>query len=412
MEKRNYAIIGSGISGLSAAYILHKKYNITLFEASCKLGGHTNTKYANDGTPIDTGFIVFNEQNYPYFCKFLDALGVTSIQSNMSFAYFDSKKNTGYSSDFPGGVFSTKKHCFSPSFYRFLWDIHRFNTISKQALLHLSNDQTIQEYLERHGFSHRLINEYVLPMGAAIWSTSQRDMASFPAKSFLSFWNNHSLLQFFNRPIWRTITGGSQKYIDAVIQQTKISTFLNHPIHRIDRSDSHVTLYGTSSEPMDFDGVIIATHADQALRMLSKPSKNEQNLLKEWRYSKNNTVLHTSDQHLPKHRSAWASWIYTRDNDNEMSATYWMNRLQSLKNTTNYFVTLNSHADIPNSAQLFSTVYEHPIMAEASMNTQSQLPSLNGYMNTYFCGSYFGNGFHEDGIASSVAVGKALGCSF
>ena len=352
------------------------------------------------------------KKNYPNFCKFIDKLDVASIESNMSFAYHDSRSNCGYSSDFPSGLFSTKKNIVSPSFYKFLYEIHRFNTISKKEYSHIPTNLTIYDYLCSHGFSQRLIHEYVIPMGAAIWSTCQKDTLHFPAKTFLSFWDNHCLLQFLNRPKWRTIQGGAQKYIDAVINTTKLNYFTNHPIKKIDRHSNHVTLYGETSGPMEFDLVVIATHADQALRMLSAPSPDESQLLGAWSYSSNKTTLHTATDTLPSNRSAWASWIYTRQKDEQMTATYWMNRLQSLSTNTDYFVTLNSNNEIQRDSVIYNTTYEHPMMTSKSIESQLNLKKLNGVMNTFYCGSYFGNGFHEDGISSSVTIGNMLQCPF
>ncbi len=408
---KKIAIVGSGISGLSAAYILNKKYNVTLFESGDRLGGHTNTVTLDNGLSIDTGFIVFNSINYPYFCKFIKELDVKTIESNMSFAYFNSESSYHYSSDFPKGLFSTRKNIFSPSFYYFLYEIIRFNRLGKQYNDLVESDITISEFLTRHGFSNKFINEYVIPMGAAIWSTSQSDTHHFPAKTFLSFWNNHHLLQLFNRPKWRTIEGGSKNYINAVVKKINLNYHLNHPIKRIDRSEHKITLHGANSSHV-FDGVVIATHADQALKMLAAPSQQEQALLGQWQYSTNKTDLHQSSSIVPKQRDGWASWIYTRFNDDEMTASYWMNRLQALHTSIDYFVTLNAQQRIPAEDIHYSTVYEHPMMTKDSIATQSSLHSLNGYMNTYFCGSYFGNGFHEDGIHSAVQVGKVLGCPF
>ena len=405
------AIIGSGISGLSAAYILSQKYNITLFESGEKLGGHTNTITPTNGPPVDTGFIVFNDKNYPHFCKLIEKLGVESIASNMSFSYYNHRQGQGYASDLPWGLFSTPRHALSPSFYYFLSQIIRFNKIAQQAIATVEDNETIQSFLLHHGFSQRLIDEYVIPMGAAIWSSTQNDTYQFPAKTFLSFWDNHGLLQLFNRPQWRTIKHGSQSYIDAIVNQINLSHTLNHPIERIERTSQHVTLYGPSG-PHTFDAVVIATHADQAYAMLQSPTPEETQTLGQWRYSKNKTVLHSSTSVLSSKRTAWASWNYARNNDDSISTTYWMNRLQSLPTTTDYFVTLNPPDSIPNNDTFYSTTYEHPLMTKTSIQTQKKLPQLNGALNTYYCGSYFGNGFHEDVIASAIAVGEALGCTF
>jgi len=409
MKIQRIAVIGSGISGMSAAYLLSQKYDITLFEANHRLGGHTNTVKTNDGQAIDTGFIVFNEKNYPYFCKFLDQLNVASHASDMSFAYLNQASGYAYSSDVPYGLFSTKSNMISPAFYGFIYNILRFNKMAKHAISTVSATESIDGFLKRHRFNDKFCNEYVLPMGAAIWSTSQNDIRHFPAKLFLSFWDNHGLLQVRNRPQWRTVTGGSQQYIHAVIKKTNLNYHTNTPIHRIERTDNNVTLFGPKT-PQIFDAVVIATHANQAYNMLAQPSSLENRLLGPWNYSKNTTILHTSPIVAPKQRSAWASWIYTRHNDNKMSASYYMNRLQNIQSQKDYFVTLNASKSIPSDAIQYETNYEHPIMTTASVNTQTMLSELNGHQNTYYCGSYFGNGFHEDGIVSSIAIGRQLGC--
>lgn len=407
---KKLAIVGSGISGLSAAYLLSQKFDITMYEANQTLGGHTNTVLTPENVPVDTGFIVFNKKNYPNFCTFIDQLGVESIESDMSFAYFDRLKNRGYSSDFPRGIFSSKKNLFSPSFYYFLYQITQFNKTAKASIHQIDERITIMDFLKDNGFSQRLIDEYVIPMGAAIWSTSQNDTYQFPAKSFISFWENHCLLQILDRPKWRTIKGKAEQYINALIKKINLNYYVNHPIHNIKRELNTVILYGPNGTQETYDGVVIATHADQALRMIESPTQLEQRILKKWKYSKNQTVLHTSTTGLPAKQSGWASWIYTRENDNTMSATYWMNRLQSLPTNTQHFVTLNPTLEIPKNNQLYSTLNEHPMMTQAAVDTQKDLPKLNGINNTYFCGSYFGHGFHEDGIASAIDVGKALGC--
>ena len=407
---KKLAIVGSGISGLSAAYLLNQKFDITMYEANSTLGGHTNTVLTPENVAVDTGFIVFNEKNFPNFCNFIDQLGVESIESDMSFAYFDRLKNRGYSSDFPSGLFSTRGHLLSPSFYHFLYQITRFNKIAKAEIRNMDHTMTILDFLKKHGFSQRLIDEYVIPMGAAIWSTSQNDTYQFPAKSFISFWENHCLLQILDRPKWRTIAGGSKKYIDALIKKINLNYFVNHPIYNIKRESNNVILYGPNGAQDMYDGVVIATHADQALNMIESPTQLEQSTLGKWQYSKNHTTLHTSTKGLPANQSGWASWIYTRENDNTMSATYWMNRLQSLPSNTHHFVTLNPTHDIPKKNQLYTTLNEHPMMTQPAISTQRDLPKLNGINNTYFCGSYFGHGFHEDGISAAVEVGKALGC--
>ena len=310
----------------------------------------------------------------------------------MSFSYYNQRKKEGYSSDFPAGIFSTKKNILSPSFYHFLYQITQFNKKAKQDLHGMEENLTILDYLKQRGFTQRLIDEYVIPMGAAIWSTSQNDTYQFPAKSFIQFWDNHCLLQILDRPKWRTIAGGSQNYIDAVVKKINLKYVLNHPIKTIKRDGQTVTICGPHGQ-QEYDAVVIATHADQAFKMLETPTELESAILGQWKYSKNKTILHTSTAGLPPNQAGWASWIYSRDNDNTMSASYWMNRLQSLSSKKNYFVTLNPSQDIQINSQEYSTEYEHPMMTKLAVNTQKKLPELNGNQNTYFCGSYFGNGF-------------------
>ncbi|MEK9726697.1 MAG: FAD-dependent oxidoreductase [Candidatus Margulisiibacteriota bacterium] len=409
MSIKNIAVVGSGISGLSAAYLLNQKFNIQVFEANHRLGGHTNTITTRSGKNIDTGFIVFNDQNYPNFCRFIDQLGVESHSSDMSFAFYHPDKNYAYSSDFPNGIFSTKKNIISPSFYYFLYQILKYNRVAQKFKNDIEENTTILDFLNDHEFNQKFINEYVLPMGAAIWSTPATDIRNFPAKLFISFWDNHHLLQILNRPKWRTIKGGSRTYIDALIKKINLQYHLNQPILKIERHDQGVKLHGRN-ETFEFDAVVIATHADQALKMLSEPTHREEALLGQWKYSKNKTILHSCSSIAPNQRSAWASWIYTKESDSSMCASYYMNRLQNLQSPIDYFVTLNSKRDITSNKIEYQTVYDHPMMTLNSVETQPHLESLNGLQNTFYCGSYFGNGFHEDGIRSAVAVGRHLGC--
>ena len=410
MSQKKVAIIGSGISGLSSAFILDKKYDITVFEANDRLGGHSNTVKTKSNDYIDTGFIVFNERNYPNFCKFLNQLNVKSVESDMSFAYFDQQRNYFYSSDFPKGLFSYSPNILSASFYGFIYNILRFNKQALADLNSLDENQSLHDYLIINGFNQKFIAEYVLPMGAAIWSTSYNDIKSFPVKRFISFWKNHCLLQVLNRPKWRTVKGGSREYIKALQNQINLKYELNAKVTRINRYDDHVDIVGAWGNKT-FDFVVIATHADQALKILQNPTKNEERLLKEWTYSKNKTLLHTDQSVAPKKETAWASWIYTKSNNNLMTASYYMNRLQNIKSPENYFVSLNYPNKINLSNIEYEAMYEHPVMNIKSMATQSSLQELNKD-RTFFCGSYFGNGFHEDGIASAVKVGEKLDCRF
>ncbi len=411
MESKNIAIVGSGISGLSAAYLLSRRHTVTLFESSDRLGGHANTVSTPCGQHIDTGFVVFNKKNYPYFCKLLNELNVPIVESDMSFAYVDPIQNHYYSSDIPWGIFSKKSTLFSPSFYKFIFSIASFNKESLRDLPKLSDKESLNDYLQRKAYSPRLIREYVLPMGAAIWSTSEKNIGQFPAKTFFNFWNHHCLLQTTNRPKWATIKNGSQTYINALINAISITVYCNQAIRRIHRHPTHVTVESYHGR-YDFDCVVIATHADQALRLLDSPTPMEKILLSPWVYTNNQIILHSDCRVAPPAKSAWASWIYTRTCNTVMQASYFMNRLQKLKTPTPFFVTLNSQLPIHSEKIIYTTRYEHPMMTQSSVETQTNLHELNGVKNTYFCGSYFGNGFHEDGIRSAVMVANQLGCPF
>jgi uncharacterized protein len=415
MSIKKIAIVGSGIAGLGAAYILSQKYEVDIFEANPKLGGHTNTITTPDGTAIDTGFIVFNTINYPNFCKLLQKLNVASAASNMSFGYHQPLTNNYYASDVPSGLFYTKRNLVSPKFYRMIADIIKFNRIGRTQAHTIPPSLSMGDFLTQHRFSLALIHDYVLPMGAAIWSASVSDMQQFPAKAFLSFWNNHHLLQIRNRPQWQTISGGAQTYIDAITQHATFKTSLSTPVYAIDRHPDNVTIH-THNNSHTFDAVVLATHADQAFKMLSHPSKTETELLGSWSYSKNNATLHTDTSIAPKRRNAWASWMVHKLDHNH-ATSYYMNRLQPLATTTPWLVSIEADSAtntlaIDNKKTCFKTVYEHPIMNASAMNTQSKLSSLQGQQRTFFCGSYFGYGFHEDAFASAVLVGKELGCDF
>lgn len=418
------AIVGSGISGLSAAYYLSKTFDVTLFEAGPIIGGHSNTVALSSGPDaglrIDTGFIVCNRQNYPNFCRFLSHLGVDLIPSDMSFSFYQAKSATSsllyYSSDFPSGVFAQKKNLVSPSFLGLLAQMFRFN---RNSILDLEAGRlsglTLQQYLDHGGYSSFFRDHYLLPMGAAIWSASFSQMNAFPAQTFVQFWKNHGLLQVSGRPQWQTVSGGSRTYVDAVLKTIPGRYHVNSPVRSIYRHEDAVTLEFKGRPAETFDAVVIATHADQAYRLLGDPSPLETQLLSPWSYSQNRTVLHTDLRLMPPNRSVWASWNYLQPphgcSDGPLTLTYYMNRLQSFSTETPYLVTLNPNSSfsIDPDKIIAEFEYTHPIFNFESLNTQPTLGQLNGQKRTYFCGSYFGYGFHEDGITSALAVVSALG---
>lgn len=406
------AVIGSGISGIVSAYLLDRIGQVTLIEASDRLGGHTHTVSVDDTPPfgIDTGFIVFNALNYPMFCSFLTALDVPYHDSDMSFGFYDPSRNVSYCSDFPYGLFPTLSHLITPSHWQFLWGILQFNRmiISDLDENPSLNQAELGEYLAKRNVPKSVINDYVIPMGAAIWSCDFDTIRGFPASHFFSFWRNHQLLQVRHRPQWKTVSGGAQRYIDAFCKQFSGIIHRSMPVTsvRLDGASASIT-YGNKTDQV-FDYVVIATHADQALAMLDSPTDLQRRLLSEWRYSNNRVYLHTDASVMPPLRHTWASWNVQKTPAKNLVMSYYMNRLQGLLTSTNYFVTLND-ASLIDSSQLIRTIhYTHPQYTAASIATQPQLPQLNSGP-IRFCGSYFGFGFHEDGVASACNVAKQFG---
>lgn len=425
-EKRRIAIVGAGVAGIVTAHILQRNYDVTLFERNNYLGGHTNTIVLEDGpdsgTPVDTGFIVLNDQTYPLFTEFLNQLSVKKRNSHMSFSYYDQSDGFQYAGTNLNGIFAQRKHIFSRTFYQMISGILRFN---KQALYDLNNDrfngEVLGQYLTKLGIPDVCTRRYLIPMGAAIWSATDQDVLDYPAESFARFFKNHGLLSLKNGPQWQTVVGGSHAYVKAFEQQFSGRVHLQADIEHVRRHQDHIMLRMADGREERFDGVVLATHADESLRLLADPTTEESKLLGSWRYSQNHTVLHTDTSVLPKLKRAWASWNYVRGDDRHaqsgqpqhleqpVSFTYHMNRLQGLQTEQQYLVTLNGGPMISPHKKMKEMIYRHPIYTFESMQSQQHLPQLNGQNNTYFCGSYFGYGFHEDAVRSGVEVARKMG---
>jgi predicted NAD/FAD-binding protein len=403
------AVIGGGVAGIVAAHQLQKTHEVALFEHNNYLGGHTNTitvKHGPDaGLEVDTGFIVFNEATYPLFIRFLDDLQVKSRETEMSFGFHCHQSGLVYAGNTLNGLFAQRANLFSPRFYGFLLEIGRF---CRQAALDLATDDdlgTLEDYVIRHRFTPFMIENYLKPMAAAIWSTPTERVARFPALSFLAFFRNHGLLSLRNRPKWRTVSGGSHSYVKAFGERFTGTIHLNCAIQGLRRLDEGVDIRFTDGTTRRFDRVVVATHADQALALLDDPSGDEQRLLGAWTYETNHTVLHTDTSVLPPLPRAWSSWNFQRGAvpgaEQRVYVSYWMNLLQGFNAKNQYVVTLNRPDPYPEHAVLQEIVYHHPTYTTASMATQPLLPTLNGARRTWFCGSYFGYGFHEDAVRSS-----------
>lgn len=415
---QNIAVIGAGVAGLTAAWLLQRNHRVTVFEKASRLGGHTNTIEITDGpdagAQVDTGFIVCNDKNYPLLHKLLDQLGVAWRWSDMSFGYYSQESGLQYAGTSANGLFAQRGNLFSPSFWSLLREIMRFCTVARADLAAgRLGQETLRDFLQRHRISEAAIRDYIIPMGAAIWSATQNNMMGFPAASLLNFWENHGLLSTKDRPRWQTIVGGSHAYVKVMRARSKANFVLDAKIAHISRQADHVLIRFGDATFQRFDHVIVATHADEAFKLLSDPTDDERRLLSPWRYQLNRTLLHTDVRAMPPLRRAWASWNYVRpqraNDDREVPVTYDMNRLQGLTTRENYFVTLNPPDDIDPKRIIRSIDYMHPVYDERAVATQAELPKLVGPNRTSFCGSYFGHGFHEDAVRSGVAVAKQFG---
>jgi uncharacterized protein len=417
--KPRFAVIGSGVAGVTAAQLLQDKYDITLFENNHRLGGHTNTIVLEDGpdagTPVDTGFIVLNDQTYPLLHKLLKQWNCPVRNSDMSFGFYSEATGFYYAGTNLSGLFARRSNVLRPSFYRFLRDILRFG---QQAIDDLAYDrignQTMRDYVAK--VHPETVRNFVIPMAAAIWSATQREILDFPAASMLAFWRNHGLLALKNRPQWQTVVGGSHAYLKRFEATFNGTIRLNTSLRAIRRANDNVTLLHADGTEETFDGVVLATHADEAIALLETPTDDERRLLGPWRYQPNRTLLHTDTSFLPRNRRAWASWNYlerkNQQPDEPVPVTYWMNLLQGLRTRHDYFVTLNpAHEPAPGTL-IREIQYDHPVFDLEAVATQRELASLQGTQNTWFCGSYFGHGFHEDAVRSSVQMAATHGITF
>ena len=409
------AIIGSGISGLTCGYLLHKQHDISVFEASDWVGGHTHTVNVNvNGKPyaVDTGFIVFNDWTYPNFITLMDQLGVRSKVTEMSFSVRDSRTDLEYNGNTLNSLFAQRSNLLSPAFWGMLRDILRFN---RQAIRDLEEqriapDTRLGDYLQQRGYGTRFIDHYIVPMGAAIWSMSLADMMGFPLQCFVRFFKNHGLLSVSNRPQWRVIEGGSSAYIAPLSAGFADNIHLNCPVISVTRDGLGVLLHSAAGVER-FDKVIFACHSDQALKLLSQPSEAEQQILGAMPYADNDVVLHTDTRLLPDRKLAWASWNYRLGSagQNRAAVTYDMNILQGIQSETTFCVSLNQTAAIDPLKVLARYTYAHPQYSLQAVAAQARWQELMGDQHSYYCGAYWANGFHEDGVVSALRVARALG---
>jgi len=415
---KKIAIIGTGVSGLTCGHLLHKHYDVTLFEKNDYIGGHTATvdvEHSGINYAIDTGFIVFNDRTYPYFEKLLKRIGVKRKPTQMSFSVHNEATGFEYNGHTFSSLFAQRRNIVRPKFWRLLYDIVRFNKLCKA--LHAKGhytEQSLGQLLQQHRFNDFFKYHYILPMGAAIWSTSIKEMENVGVEFFVKFFFNHGLLDITNRPQWYVIPGGSREYIKPLIAGFADKIQLNTDIKSVTRDEQGATITFVDGQQALFDKVIFACHSDQALALLGDACEQENKVLGAIPYTENSVVLHTDVSLLPDRKAARASWNYLLNNNTDKAAvvTYQMNILQGIKSDTQFCVTLNHLEGINQSKILREFTYHHPVFNQQSIAAQQQKHTVDGQNNTYFCGAYWYNGFHEDGVRSAVDVAKQLGVEF
>ncbi|WP_439101264.1 NAD(P)/FAD-dependent oxidoreductase [Congregibacter sp.] len=408
------AVIGSGISGLACAHYLSAGHTVSVFEANKRLGGHTATMDVQLGTrrfAIDTGFIVFNDWTYPNFIALMDELGVSSRETSMGFSVRDEDTGLEYSGTNLNSLFAQRRNLVSPRFLRMVRDILRFNKESLADLEggELADNESLGSYLERKKYSESFKRDYLIAMGSAIWSSDCASMLDFPVQFFVRFFKNHGLLSVKNRPQWRVIEGGSREYIAPLCRRFEQRIHTGTPVSKVRRDASGVTLVLENGTEQRFDQAVIATHSDHALAMLEAPSAAESEVLGALPYQSNDVVLHTDKRLLPENRKTWSSWNYRLGVDESRAVlTYNMNILQGIQSAETFCVTLNDTASINPHKILGRFTYDHPVFSLDGMAAQQRWGDINGQQNTWFCGAYWHNGFHEDGVVSALRVSQAM----
>jgi predicted NAD/FAD-binding protein len=413
------AIVGSGISGLVSAHLLHPHHEITLFEADSRLGGHTNTvrvDLPDETHHVDTGFIVHNDRNYPHFVALMEELGVATQPSDMSFSVSDARTGMEYRGTNLNTIFAQRQNLVRLGFWRMLGGIVRFNREAKALLADpdADRDESLRDFLARRGFRPRFVEQFLVPLGASIWSADPETFTRFPAVAYAHFMDNHGLLDLTGMPQWRTVTGGSHRYVEAITAPFADRIRLGSPIRKVVRRDDDVEVVSLTDGPETFDRVVLATHSDQSLRLLADASPAEREILGAIRYQPNVATLHTDERFLPRTPRARASWNYhlgdTPDGaaPREATLTYWMNNLQAIESRHQLLVTLNRHDEIDPERVLGRYEYAHPVFDAPALGAQRRRPEIQGTRHTFFAGAYWEYGFHEDGVRSALDVCRHL----
>lgn len=411
-KKLNIAVVGSGIGGLSSAWLLSRQHNVTLYEKDDRFGGHSNTvQVDSDASPVsvDTGFIVFNKITYPNLTALFQHLNVAATETDMSFGVSLNNGAIEYSGTDLNGLFAQRGNVLRPGFWRMVLDILRFYRCSGEWRRTLNTSTSLRELLDKHKFSRKFINDHLVPMGSAIWSTPAEKMLDYPALAFLNFCHNHGLLQLTDRPQWLTVEGGSREYVKKLVADIGDSAFINRCVRQVKRYPDHIVITDFQGDQQTFDHVVMACHADTSLNLLSEPDELEQHLLGAFKFQRNKVILHSDERLMPKSHRAWASWNYLGSGNNTgPTVTYWMSRLQHIHSLP-LFTTLNPVIE-PEPDKIHGCyLYDHPVFDRDAMDAQKQLWSLQGRNRTWYCGAWVGYGFHEDGLQSGLAVAEELG---
>lgn len=415
MSPKKIAVIGTGISGLTAAHLLSRQHELTVYEANDYIGGHTHTVTVGDdedALQVDTGFIVCNDRNYPNFLKFMDRLGVQLQETEMSFSVRNDDLQLEFNGHNLNTLFAQRSNLLSPRFIGLVREILRFNKLAKSALeTRLDSDQTLIEFVNSHSFSATFLHNYLLPMVAAIWSCSLDQAGDFPLSFFLMFFNHHGLLDIRNRPQWYVLKGGSHTYIEPMTRSFAESIRLNAPVTRVLREPDQV-LVESNGKSENFEEVIFACHSDQAMKLLADASATEREILGAIGYQANDVILHTDATLMPKRKLAWASWNFiagTSESGDPALVSYCMNILQGLPEKTPLLVSLNARDRIDASKILGEFEYHHPVYTREAMTAQQRRAEICGHNRSHFCGAYWYNGFHEDGVRSALDVAERFG---
>jgi predicted NAD/FAD-binding protein len=410
------AVVGSGIAGLGAAWRLSKQHEVVLFESEDRLGGHTHTHavhQAGRDYAVDSGFIVFNRDNYPLLSRLFDELGVASQPTTMSFSVQDARSGLEYNATDLDGLFCQRRNLVSPRFWGMVRDIFRFYREAPALLAETGDGPSLGDYLREHRYSPLFVEDHLIPMASALWSSPAEGILGFPAKYLVRFMDNHHMLQVQGRPPWRVVTGGSSSYIAALQRDWAVQVRLSSPVRRV-RRDSDGAWLTTAAGEERFDQIVLACHSDQALALLADPSEAEREVLGAIAYQENDTVLHTDARLLPTRRKAWAAWsaYVPAEPGAPCTVSYCMNLLQSLESPEPFVVTLNRSQDIDPAKIIARMRYHHPVYTHASVAAQARRGEISGVNRTWYAGAYWGFGFHEDGLRSGIEVARGLGCEW